>query len=361
MDYEMEIRKLDHNNEKEKQKMMDLLDREGIRLDQFLEYSVGVFQNDRLLATGSFYKNTLRCLAVDKDSQGLGLMNRVVTHLQDELVLRGEHHFFIYTKSAYGRLFEELGYYTIAKVEPLVVFMENRPDGIGRYIDEIQKKRIEAENVAFIAMNANPFTKGHLHLVDRAARENDVLHLFVVTEEASAIPFKTRFELIKRGTAHLNNVVMHEAGEYMISKSTFPSYFFKDETEAVRAHARLDLEIFVKHIVPVLGIKKRYVGEEPYCEVTRTYVETMKTVLESNGIVCEIVPRKETEKPSNDENVMADGNTLVPISASMVRQWIRENKLEEIRAIVPETTYDYFKSEAGQELIEKIKGHSGRH
>lgn len=361
MDYELEIRKIDHNNEKEKQKLMDLLNREGIRLDQFLEYTIGIFQNDTLLATGSFYKNTLRCLAVDKNSQGLGLMNKVVTHLQDQLVLRGEHHFFIYTKASYSRLFEELGYYTIAKVDGVVVFMENRPDGIASYKRDIQKKHIDASQVAFIAMNANPFTKGHLHLVEKAARENDVLHLFVVTEEASVIPFKTRFELIKRGTAHLKNVVMHEAGEYMISKSTFPSYFFQDETEAVRAHARLDLEIFVKHIVPVLGINKRYVGEEPYCEVTRTYVETMKTVLELNGIVCEIVPRKETEKPLTDGNVMTDGNIPVPISASMVRQWIRENRLEEIRAIVPETTYDYFKSEAGQGLIEKIKGHSGRH
>ena len=27
-------------------------------------------------------------------------------------------------------------------------------------------------------MNANPFTLGHRHLVERAARENDVVHLF---------------------------------------------------------------------------------------------------------------------------------------------------------------------------------------
>lgn len=361
MDYEFEIRKIDHNNEKERQKLMDLLDREGIRLDQFLEYSIGVYQNDDLLATGSFYKNTLRCLAVDKNRQGLGLMNKVVTHLQEELISRGEHHFFIYTKASYSRLFEELGYYTIAKVDGVVVFMENRPDGIASYKREIQKKYVEGAQVAFIAMNANPFTKGHQYLVEKAARENEVLHLFVVTEEASIIPFKTRFELIKRGTAHLKNVVMHEAGEYMISKSTFPSYFFQDETEAVRAHARLDLEIFVKHIVPVLGIKKRYVGEEPYCEVTRTYVETMKTVLESNGVACEIVARKETDRSSNGSEALEGGNTPVPISASMVRQFIRENRLEAIKDIVPPTTYDYFKSEAGQELIDKIKGHSGRH
>lgn len=360
MDYELEIRKIDHNNDKEKQKLVDLLDREGIRLDQFLEYTVGVFQDEVLLGTGSFYKNTLRCLAVDKNSQGLGLMNKVVSHLQEELISRGEHHFFIYTKASYSRLFEELGYYTIAKVQGLVVFMENRPDGIARYKRKIEANRVEADKVAFIAMNANPFTKGHLHLVEKAARENEVLHLFVVTEEASVIPFKTRFELIKRGTAHLKNVILHEAGEYMISKSTFPSYFFMDEKSAVSAHARLDLEIFVKHIVPVLGIKKRYVGEEPYCEVTRTYVETMKEVLEQNGIACEVVVRKETDGSSIGE-ALEGGNTPVPISASMVRQFIRENRLEAIKDIVPPTTYDYFKSEAGQELIDKIKGHSGRH
>ena len=41
-------------------------------------------------------------------------------------------------------------------------------------------------------MNANPFTLGHLHLVERAASENDTLHLFILSEEAGPIPFLIR-------------------------------------------------------------------------------------------------------------------------------------------------------------------------
>ena len=37
-------------------------------------------------------------------------------------------------------------------------------------------------------MNANPFTNGHRYLVEKAARENDVVHLFVLSEDLSHYP-----------------------------------------------------------------------------------------------------------------------------------------------------------------------------
>ena len=41
-------------------------------------------------------------------------------------------------------------------------------------------------------MNANPFTLGHQYLVEKAAAENDLLHLFIVSVDASLVPFKIR-------------------------------------------------------------------------------------------------------------------------------------------------------------------------
>jgi [citrate (pro-3S)-lyase] ligase len=77
--------------------------------------------------------------------------------------------------------------------------------------------------------------------------------------------------------------------------------------------------------------------------------------LEANGVGCEIVHRLETE-------ALGTGNgTSSAISASMVRNCIRENRLEDIKQIVPQTTYDFFKSDRGQTLIELIKQHRGRH
>lgn len=347
MDFELEIRRIYLEDAFEKEKLLQLLQQEGLELDASIEYTMGIYMDNSLVATGSFYKNTLRCLAVDSEYQGLGLMNKVVSHLQAELSQRGEHHLFLYTKSTLGKLFKELGFYEIACVENLVIFMENKPDGIERYKNEMAKKKVTADRVAAIVMNANPFTLGHQYLVEKTAQENDVVHLFVVSEEASIIPFEIRYQLIEKGVRHLPNVILHSAGAYMVSKSTFPSYFLEGEEQVVIAHAKLDLEIFLRHVVPTLGITRRYVGEEPYCKVTRTYIETMNLMLQANGVGCEIIPRLEVGSEA--------------ISASMVRACIRDNRLEDIKTIVPKTTYDFFKSERGQALIEKMKHHIGRH
>lgn len=354
MDFELETRRIYLEDLQEKAELLKLLGHEGLELDNFIEYTVGIYHGQTLIATGSFYKNTLRCLAVSREHQGLGLMNKVVTHLQSELFQRGHHHLFLYTKTKLGPLFKELGFYEIATVDNLVIFMENRPDGVSVFTREIAKQFVQADRVAAIVMNANPFTLGHQYLVERASRENDVVHLFVVSEEASIIPFETRYQLIQQGVKHLPNVKLHVAGTYMVSKTTFPSYFLSDEATVVKAHAKLDLEIFLKHIVPSLGITHRYVGDEPYCDVTRMYIETMKTMLESRGVACEIIPRLELK----DSQGQGQGSA---ISASMVRACIRENRLEAIAHIVPKTTFDFFMSEAGQKVIEKMKNHYGRH
>lgn len=108
-------------------------------------------------------------------------------------------------------------------------------------------------------MNANPFTLGHRYLVEQACKENDWLHLFMVSEDASYFPYAVRKRLIKEGTADLKNIIYHDSGPYIISSATFPSYFQKDDLAVIESHANLDLAIFVK-IAERLGIKARYVG-----------------------------------------------------------------------------------------------------
>ena len=39
-------------------------------------------------------------------------------------------------------------------------------------------------------MNCNPFTKGHKYLIEKASKENDVVHLFILTEDKSEILLK---------------------------------------------------------------------------------------------------------------------------------------------------------------------------
>ena len=45
-------------------------------------------------------------------------------------------------------------------------------------------------------MNANPFTLGHLYLIEKAAAQSDLLHIFIVSEDVSLVPFQVRRRLV---------------------------------------------------------------------------------------------------------------------------------------------------------------------
>ncbi len=338
-----------------------LLQGEGIRRDPNLDYTCGMYDEDmNIIATGSLFGNTLRCMAVSHNHQGEGLMNEIVTHLIEVQFERGNTHLFLYTKCDTAKFFKDLGFYEIARVDGQLVFMENRRTGFTDYLKELKSGYLEKNasnvaenitkgntgiitgNIAALVMNANPFTNGHLYLVEKAAAENDVLHLFMVSEDASLIPYSIRKKLIMEATAHLPNICYHDSGPYIISNATFPSYFQKDESSVITGHAELDLTIF-KLISEALNITKRYVGEEPTSQVTGIYNEIMARELPKSDIECIIVPRLEYN------------NT--PISASTVRQAIHDGKVDSIKSIVPETTYNFFTSPEADEIIKNIQNH----
>ena len=67
MDFELETRRIYLEDLQEKAELLKLLGHEGLELDNFIEYTVGIYHGQTLIATGSFYKNTLRCLAVRRE------------------------------------------------------------------------------------------------------------------------------------------------------------------------------------------------------------------------------------------------------------------------------------------------------
>lgn len=326
--------------------MEQLLAQEGIERDGNLDYTVGLYDEDyNLAATGSAFGNTLRCLAVDNRHQGEGLLNQVISHLIDYQYRRGILDLFLYTKCNTALFFKDLGFYEIARVDGKVVFMENRKGGFERYLDRLRQETeaagLTGDRVGAVVMNANPFTLGHQYLVETAAAACDVLHLFVVSEDASLVPFAVRERLVKEGTAHLKNIVYHRTESYMISNATFPSYFLKDKDTVIRSHAVLDITIFEK-IAKSLGIRVRYVGEEPFSAVTGIYNQVMATELASAGLSLNVIPRKES-----------DGQA---ISASKVRELIKEGDLSGLKGLVPGSTYRYFTSDEGAKTVETIRG-----
>ena len=254
----------------------ELLAAEGIRRDANLDYTCGMYDDEmNLIATGSCFGNTLRCMAVSHTHQGEGLMNSIVSHLIEVQFSRGNTHLFLYTKCDSARFFRDLGFYEIARINGQIVFMENKRTGFSSYLNSLEKQKESAPRIAALVMNANPFTLGHQYLVEKAASENDILHLFIVSEDASLVPFSVRKKLVMEGTAHLKNIRYHDSGPYIISNATFPSYFQKDEQAVIESHAMLDLTVFTK-IASALGINRRYVGEAHTSMVTGNYSSCLK-------------------------------------------------------------------------------------
>ena len=67
----------------------------------------------------------------------------------------------------------------------------------------------------------------------------------------------------------------------------------------------------------------------------------MSEKLPGNGIECVIVPRK------------TDGEKA--ISASTVRQAIKDNDMNTLKKLVPESTLRYFESEEAKDVIVRIR------
>lgn len=321
-------------------KVEDLLNEEGLSLDKNLDYICGIYDSNReLVATGSCYYDTLRCFAVRSDHQGEGLLNTIITHLINYQFQRGHSRLFIYTKVDSANFFNDLGFFEIARVEDKLVFMENSSQAFPNFLKELAETRREGNSSA-IVMNANPFTVGHRYLIEKAASESDQVHLFILSEDVGPIPFSVRKKLLIEGTKDIDNLIIHESGPYIISNATFPAYFLRDEEEVIKSQARLDITIF-KKIAEVLGIKKRFVGEEPYSLVTKMYNDIMESELAKSGIECKVIPRKEFAGQA--------------ISASNVRKLLQEGDLNALKGLLPQPCIDYFKSPQAKEVLDRIK------
>ena len=331
---------IEDKNSKELDEVKNFLKHQDLKYDENIEYTVALYDGDEIVATGSFGGKILKCMAVDSSYKGMGISNKIVSSLVSEQYRRGNMHLFVYTKPNNKEIFKDLGFYKIAEVPNKVVLLENNPFGISGFVEKIKSKKVDGNIISSVVVNCNPFTLGHRALIEKAARESDVVHVFVVSEDRSIFPADVRYRLVQEGIRHLSNVVLHKCGDYIISNATFPSYFIKKPDEAVKTHTLLDIEIFIEYIVPALGINRRYVGEEPTCSVTRIYNETMKEIMSCYNVEVIEIPR-----------VSYNGDIT---SASKVRQLIKEEKFSGVKKMVPETTYKFLISAQAKEIISKI-------
>ena len=317
---------------RKRQQVEKFLKAKGLILESDVELTIGFFQGETLLGTGSIAANIIKCIAVSCKATGQGVGLKLVSELVSHAYSMGRKKLYVYTNPQYYSIFDNAGFSPIAEVHGKVALLENSRSRLAQYLKDLGQYRKEGDHIASIVMNANPFTLGHRYLVEKASRENDWVHLFVVKEDASEFPYDVRLRLIHDGLEHLKNVTVHEGTDYIISKATFPTYFIKDKEIVEDAHARLDLTLFRTHIAPALGINRRYVGSEPFCKVTEHYNLSMPEVFNDTSIPS---PTIEVEVVKRCEQ--AGG----AVSASRVRKLIHSGELNELPVLVPPPTLNY--------------------
>lgn len=306
-------------------RVRDFLSAQGLRYEPGDFTAVVRSTDGSVAATGSLAGRVLKCIAVDERLRGEGLTAPVMTALRSRAFAQGLRRLFLFTKPQNQGMFRDFGFYPISHTSDMLL-MENTRNGISDFVASLDRGPQGGVHGAVVA-NCNPFTLGHRYLIERAAASCDVLHLFILSEDKSAVPADVRFALVRQGVSDLKNVLVHPTSDYLISSVTFPTYFLKDEQKAGEAAGRLDLTIFCDYFVPALSITRRFVGQEPFCPVTAAYNRLMHEMLPPRGVQVTEIPRLEKEGCA--------------VSASRVRALWKEQKWDELRPLVPDATFRY--------------------
>ena len=323
---------------------------------------LGFFEEERLVATGSLVGNILQGIAVDRELEGEGVAATVTSALLKKAMETGRRQLFLYSKPDEAKRFEALGFTLLATaiVERTGLgasLLEWGAEGIDMWSTAIAMKAEDGPEKSGVAVvNCNPFTLGHYRLLEYAAARTPRLYVLVVEEDRSLFPFEVRFRLVEEGVSGLKNVVILRGGPYVISSATFPTYFSRMESgegeQVTELYAALDIELFGRYVAPTLRVTDRFVGTEPYCPVTSIYNRMMKERLPKGG---------EGWPPVRVHEMPRFEIYGLPVSASRVRALIREGGLENVRPLVPESTWKWLVSEEARPVIEKIRNSESRH
>lgn len=300
---------------------------QGLEPDPGAGFTVSLREDGEILACGSLDGNVIKGMAVSPDLRGQGLAEQLMTALRREAFARGLRRLFVYTKPRNEILFRGLGFYPVAACDEALL-LESTRGGLRKYLAALDR---HPRPCGAVVMNCAPFTLGHQYLVDQARQRCRWLYVFVLSEEKGMFSAAQRLEMVRRGCGDFPNVSVHPTAGYLISNATFPAYFLKDREQKPEVQCRLDIEIFTSSFAPALGIEVRFLGTEPLDPVTAAYNKALKEQFPPRGIRVEELPRLERGG--------------APVSASRVRAALQAG--QDVRALVPETTWEYLNQEMG--------------
>lgn len=308
-------------------KIEKFLEKFSLKLDNNLTKTIYI-ENENLdiIGTISCQDYIIKDLAVDPNYQSENLASVLVNEILNYFRLNNIYNYQVFTKPIYEQVFVSLGFKEIVKTDK-VIMLEGGISNINDKIKEIKNiinntfgEINETSDIACIVMNGNPITNGHVYLIEEASKNHKMVVLFVVEEDKSEFTFKERFSMAYISTMRLGNVCVIPSSKYIVSSSTFPSYFLKNETEVSEQYSLIDALIFKEYFIKNLFIKKRYVGSETINKMVN-YNNILKQVLEDK---LEIINRLQ----ENEE----------VISASKVRSLLKEGKIEEALKYTPQET-----------------------
>ena len=289
--------------------------------DESVTFTAVLMDDDEIVATASLDGGTIKCVAVSPAHQGEDLTARILTEVFQEAARRGKEHLLLYTKPKNSHLFAPLGFHPVVRT-PGCLLMENRRGGLAKFLEGIEKP--QGQPVGCVVANCDPFTMGHRRLIEAAAGDCAWVHVFILSEDRGMFTAAQRLAMAREGLFDLPNVLVHPTGPYMVSSSTFPTYFIKDKAQAGQIHCEVDVRLFGEKIAPALSITRRYVGTEPVCAVTAQYNRTMKALLPEYGI--EVIEM---------DRYAVCGEV---VSASRIRSLIREKRMDALAGLLPAST-----------------------
>jgi [citrate (pro-3S)-lyase] ligase len=363
-EFRIRARVLDPLGAAEREALARFLSPLGLELESDVELSAVVEDNGLPIATASLAGDVIKCVGVLPDREGEGAAAKAVSIIMAEAQARGRRRLFVYTRPGNKAIFENLGFHALAEVPagrlpegPAggpgagrtegVALLENDAHAFETWAAGIRRALPGGKADKAIVVNCNPFTLGHRYLIEKAAADGATLLVLVLAGDRSSFPAAVREALVRAGTADLPNVVVASGGSYCVSGATFPAYFLKQKSAAAELQASLDATLFASRIAPAFGIRTRFVGTEPYCELTSAYNRAMAAILPGYGVDLVAISRKEQRGEA--------------ISASRVRQELREGRLDRACALVPPSTAAWLRSAEAAPILERIRTGTSRH
>lgn len=325
---------------RDKERLVRFLRARNLDYDELITWTILLELDGEIIATGSCHNNVLKCIAVEPKYRGQGLLNVILSALAGHLCEQGITHYFGFTKPKNKDIFCSLGLYPAAETTD-VLLLENVRDGLKNYLELLKKETKKAEEegtenpdgegIGAVVANCNPVTLGHAWLFAQAAKKCRWLHIFILSQEQDFLTSGERFDLVRAAVKeqNLSDIILHHTSDYLISPATFPTYFMKDKASAYTRNCELDIELFGS-IAKTLGITKRYVGNEPFCELTGWYNRCLEKELPDRGIQLIELNRKKKNG--------------VPISASAVRRAFENGNPETVRNLVSPSVWKYLQS-----------------